>query len=213
MHTVLPAATDQRVILANVSWETFMALVRETESPRGRFAYDQGLLEILSPSGTHERLKKFICRMIEILSLELGIDIASYGATTLLRTSKRRGLEPDECYYVQNEPRVRGKGDLDLKVDPPPDLVVEVDLSRDSLDKFQIYASLGVPEIWRLKDAQLRVYRLLADGRYAERQWSAAFPMLSLSVVRGFLARWDTMSETALLREFRSWVTRTLGKA
>ncbi len=203
--TLLSATSEQRVVLSRVSWSTFLTLVRETESGRGRFAYDQGVLEIMSPSGMHERLSALIHDLIRIFSLRMGIEIASYGSTTLLRKSKQRGLEPDECYYVQNEPRIRGKGDIDLKTDPPPDLVVEVDLSSDSLDKLEIYSALGVPEIWRLKDGELRMHRLRSNGKYAERARSSVFPDLPLSVVRDFISHWDTAGETTLLREFEAW--------
>ncbi len=212
MPTVLPATPEQRVILRNVSWETFLSLVRETDWPRGRFAYDQGTLEIMSPSGTHENLKKFVGRLIETLTLRLGIDIRSYGSTTLLRKKKRSGLEPDECYYIQNEPAVRGKGDIDLRVDPPPDLFVEVDLSSYSLDKFPIYSKLGVPEIWRLKDMDLKVYRLGSNGKYVKTEESSLLPMLPLDVLREFLARWETKSETAVIREFEEWVMKSARK-
>ena len=212
MSTVLPTSADQRVMVANVSWDTFLALVRDAGSPRGRFAYDQGTLEIMSPSGTHEQLKRFIGRIIETLTLRLGIEIRSFGSTTLLREVEQRGLEPDECYYIQSAAEIPGKRDLDMKVDPPPDLVVEVDLSHHSLDKFRIYASLGVPEIWRLKGTELKVYRLGRQGRYAEREASRVLPMLPLEVLRDFVFRSETANETALVREFEAWVKRSVRK-
>jgi Uma2 family endonuclease len=205
MPVVLPAA-EQRVVLSDVAWNTFLDLAKSDGPCRGRLTYDQGVLEIMSPSGTHEKLKGLIGRLIETLASVLDIEIGNYGSTTLLREAARRGLEPDECYYVQNEFRVRGKGDLDLGVDPPPDLVVEVDLSRSSLDKFAIYQSLGVQEIWRFDGAQLKVHVRGTGGEYSLSERSAAFPLLPLEGLREFLGRWSTMGETRLVREFAEWV-------
>jgi Uma2 family endonuclease len=154
----------------------------------------------------HERLKSLIGRLIETLASILDIEIASYGSTTLLLKVARRGLEPDECYYVQNEPHVRGKGDVDLETDPPPDLVIEVELSRSALDKFVIYQSLGVPEIWRFDGTELKVHLRAKDGDYRLVDSSAAFPLLPLDGLQEFLSRWKTSGETRLVREFAEWV-------
>jgi Uma2 family endonuclease len=205
MPVASPAA-EQRVVLSDVAWKTFLDLARNEGPCRGRLTYDQGVMEIMSPSGTHERLKGLIGRLIETLASVLDTEIATYGSTTLLHETARRGLEPDECYYVQNEPRVRGKGDLDLTVDPPPDLVVEVDLSRRSLDKFAIYQSLGVQEIWRFDGAELKVHVRTEEGEYSPAERSAAFPLLPLDGLREFLGRWSTVGETRLVREFAEWV-------
>ena len=205
MSVALPAA-EQRVVLSEVAWETFLDLVNNPGPCRGRLAYDQGVLEITSPSGTHERLKKLIGRFIETLASILDIEIASYGSTTLLHEAARRGLEPDECYYVENERLVRGKGDIDLAVDPPPDLIVEVDLSRSSLERFAIYQSLGVPEIWRFGGTELTVHLRGTEGEYSPSERSAAFPLLPLAGLREFLNRWRDSGENRLVREFADWV-------
>jgi Uma2 family endonuclease len=205
MSVALPAA-DQRVVLSEVSWETFLGLVNNPGPCHGRLAYDQGVLEIMSPSGTQERLKKLIGRFIETVASILNVEIARYGSTTLIHEDARRGLEPDESYYVQNESFVRGKGDVDLAVDPPPDLIVGVDVSRSSLGKFAIYQSLGVAEIWRFDGAVLTVYVRGADGEYSPTERSAAFPVLPLDGLRDFLGRWRDSGETRLVREFAEWV-------
>lgn len=197
---------EQRVLLSDVSWDVFLELVNNPGALRGRLAYDQGVLEIMSPSGAHEKIKGLIGRFIETMSLILGLDISSYGSTTLLRVGERRGLEPDECYYVQSEPAVRGKGDIDLAVDPPPDIVVEVDLSRSSLDKFRVYQSLGVPEIWRFDGLALTIHVLGPDGSYRPAERSAAFPLLPVEGFREFLGRWASTPENWLVRSFAAWV-------
>jgi Uma2 family endonuclease len=188
-----------------VSWETFLALLEEMGPDRGRLAYAGGLLEVTSPSGTHERLKGLIGRFIETLSLLLDFEISSFGSTTLLQELAQRGIEPDECYYIQSEASVRGKGDIDMKHDPPPDLAVEVELGRSSIDKLEIYRSLGVPEVWRYSKARLTVHLLGPDGSYSQSARSAAFPFLPMEGVEAFLLRWDTAGETQLVREFGTW--------
>jgi Uma2 family endonuclease len=149
--------------------------------------------------------------MVETMTEELGIPIRSGGSTTLRNQLKDRGLEPDECYYVANERAVRGRKRIDLSVDPPPDLAIEVDISSSSLDQLAIYASLGVPEVWLYDGAVLEVHQLLSDGNYAKQTRSPAFPFLPLDEVERFLARRNETDETTWIRSFRAWV-KTLGQ-
>ena len=155
---------ENRVLLSGVSWSTYEALLEETQSRGTRFTYDRGYLEIRSPSREHEHVKRILARMIDAMTEELDIPISSGGSTTLKLELKQRGAEPDECYYVENEPQMRGHENYDPAVDPPPDLVIEVNISRNSLDKFAIYADFGVPEIWTYEDEALCVYQLQPDG-------------------------------------------------
>ncbi len=137
---------EQRTVLRNISWQTFEALLKETGEDRGsRFAYDCGTLEIMTPLYEHENPKIQFDRFILVLAEELEIEIKSAGSTTLKRRIANRGIEPDNCYYIQNEPAVRGRQELDLETDPPPDLAIEIDISSSSVDKFGIYSALGVP--------------------------------------------------------------------
>jgi Uma2 family endonuclease len=145
--TIAPA--EQRVVLHNISWETFNAILQELGENRAeRLAYNEGYLEIMTPLGEHENSNRFIDDLMRILADELNLNLKKFGSLTLKRDDMRRGVEPDSCYYIQNEPVVRGKKDIDLKYDPPPDLVIEIDITSSSLDKHPIYAALGVPEIW-----------------------------------------------------------------
>jgi len=203
--SVVTHQAENRVVLRNVSWATFEALLAETDRRGTRFAYDQGVLEIMSPSREHERIKSLIGRMIEAMTEELDIPISSAGSTTLKNQLKERGIEPDECYYVANEERVRGRDDLDLEVDPPPDLAVEVDISPSSINKLGIYAALGVPEVWRCDGAEIRVYQLQADGEYARQSRSPSFPFLPLEQIVRFLAERNASDETTWIRRFRAW--------
>jgi Uma2 family endonuclease len=164
------------------------------------------VLEIMSPSREHERCKTYLGRMIESMTEEWAIPISSGGSTTLKSQMLAKGVEPDECYYIANEPRVRGRDELDLGVDPPPDLAIEVDLTSSSLDQLAIYASVGVPEVWLYDGARLRVYQLQATGQYAQPARSPAFPFLPLEQVEHFLSQRDAADETSWARSFRSWV-------
>lgn len=201
--------SETRVVLSNVSWATFEALLEETESRLARFTYDQGQLEITSPSPRHERIHRLLGRVIEAITEEMEIPVRSGGAMSLKDRMKEKGLEPDECYYLASEPQVRGRDDLDLDVDPPPDLAIEVQIARSRLDKLAIYAALGVSEVWLFQAAALRVYQLSPDGTYTLQPRSRALPFLSLEKIEEFLARRNETDETTWIRSFRNWV-RTL---
>ena len=201
---ILPA--ENRVLLSGISWATFESLLADTQNHGTRFTYDRGYLEMMSPSREHERLKQLIGRMIEVATEELAIPISSAGSTTLKAEWKERGLEADESYYIANEPRVRGRDEIDLRVDPPPDLAVEVQITAGSIDKLAVYAALGVPEVWWYDVNKLRIYRLQPNGEYVEQVRSPTFPFLPIEEMERFLARRGETDETTWIRSFREWV-------
>ncbi|MGA2030692.1 MAG: Uma2 family endonuclease [Thermoguttaceae bacterium] len=207
MSVATPQA-ESRVLLSNVAWSTFEALLAENECRGTRFAFDRGFLEIMSPSVEHERIKTLLGRMIEFMVVELNIPISSGGSTTLKDEMKQRGLEPDECYFVANEPRMRGRDDYDAAVDPPPDLAIEVGISRSALNKLAIYADFAVPEVWIHDGTALRVYHLQPEGGYVQQDHSRSFPFLPLDEVHRFLGRRNATDETTWIRSFRDWVRR-----
>ncbi|HEY9741939.1 MAG TPA: Uma2 family endonuclease [Coleofasciculaceae cyanobacterium] len=197
---------EQRTVLRNISWETFEALLRETGEDRGsRFAYDCGTLEIMTPLYEHENPKIQFDRFIVALAEELEIEIKSAGSTTLKRSIKNRGIEPDNCYYIQNEIAVRGRQELDLETDPPPDLAIEIDITSSSVNKFGIYSALGVPELWRYNGRVLKFYQL-TEGQYVGCDLSIAFPLVSVSEMSRFIEQSKITGEIALLKSFRAWV-------
>ncbi|MFH1266756.1 MAG: Uma2 family endonuclease [Planctomycetota bacterium] len=214
---VVPTEQEARVLLPGVSWSTYEAILADVDAPGTRLTYDRGDLEIMSPSDEHERFKRLIGRMIEALTEELEIPIRSSGSTTFKSEPKRRGFEPDESYYLANEPRIRGRDEIDLSVDPPPDLVVEVEITRGVIDRMPIYAALGVPEVWRYDGATLRVEQLQADGTYAPTERSAALPMVTLADMQRFLDERNSTDETSWIRSFRAvvraWRERPSGSA
>jgi len=201
---------EQRTVLHNISWETFEALLRDTGEDRGsRFAYDCGTLEIMTPLFEHENPKIQFDRLIFALAVELKIKIRSAGSTTLKRQPIAKGIEPDSCYYIQNEQAIRGKQQLDLRTDPAPDLAIEIDITSSSVNKFNIYAALSVAELWRYDGEILKFYQLM-ESQYIEINFSKAFPLISVSDMNRFIQQSKTMDEVDLVESFRAWVQSKL---
>ncbi len=180
--------------------------LEDLEGCHKRLTYDEGTLEITTLSARHEWSKRLIGRMIEAMTEELNIPIRSGGSTTLKQQLKEKGLEPDECYWIATEPLVRGRADLDLAVDPSPDLAVEVEVSRSVLDRLGIYAALRVSEIWWSDGDKIMISRLQDDGTYASMDYSRSFPWLPMAELGRFLEASETMDETQWIRSFRAWV-------
>ncbi|MDF0555450.1 Uma2 family endonuclease [Kamptonema sp. UHCC 0994] len=197
---------EQRTVLENISWETFEAILKEIGDNRGsRLAYDEGILEIMTPLFEHEIYKSNLGNLIIVLAEELNIEIKSAGSTTLKIKVVKKGIEPDNCYYIENESAVRGKLELDLETAPPPDLAIEIDITSSSVDKFGIYASLGVPELWRYNGRILEFYQLV-ESEYIECEFSIAFTFLSATDMTRFVEQSKTIGEIALIKLFRDWL-------
>lgn len=203
--TLIPSQSS-RILLKNISWKTYESLLNELAQQRGiRLTYDRGNLEIMTPSAPHEKYKKILGRFVESVSDELNVEICSLGSLTCRREDLARGLEPDQCYYIENEDVVWDKEQIDLNQDPPPDLVVEIDVTSSSIDRLSLYASLGVPEVWRYDGNRLIIYQLESQ-EYTERDVSPTFPFLSQVEMLRFLELRRTTKENALIRLFREWV-------
>ena len=208
MKTATPEIAEQRVILSNVSWQTFEQLLKELGDKRAtRLAYDQGVLEIMTPLGLHENSNRFIDDLIRAIADELNLNLKKFGSLTLKRAKQLKGAEPDSCYYIQNEPLVRSKQEIELDNDPPPDLVLEIDITSGSLDKRPIYAAVGVPELWRYDGKKLEVFVLqLSSQDYQQVNQSPTFPWMPLDIMPKFIRQSLVDGETATLRAFRAWV-------
>ena len=205
MTTTLSQSAN-RFLLKNISWQTYEALLKDMESQPGiRLTYDRGILEIMTPLDPHETYSTLIGRFVETLTEELNIEIRSLGSRTCKREDLARGLEPDECYYIQNESVVRHLEQIDLNQDPPPDLAIEIDITSSSINRLDLYAALGVPEVWRYDGSQLIIYQL-QDGEYLVCASSPTFPQLTSSEIIRFLELRKTTGETSLSRLFRQWV-------
>lgn len=191
----------------DVSWKEYEQLLTDLgESYHKRIFYDRGRLEVMTISSLHERQKNVINALISTLRDELDVDIESCGSTTYKEEIKAAGAEPDDSFYVQNADVVMGQEvDLDLAYDPPPDLVVEIDRSSSSLNKFPIYAGLGVTELWRVVDRRVRIWVLAGDD-YEESAHSHAFPFLTAEAISEFLEKGVTESTRKAARSFREWL-------
>jgi Uma2 family endonuclease len=200
-----PPAAEQRMRLSSIPWGAYVAFCDGLGDHYLRVTYDRGEMEIMSPSRKHEKGKKRLGQLVEALTQVLDIDIACGGSVTCRNEEMLRALEPDDCYWIAHEPQVRDCDELDLDIDPPPDLAMEIEISRSALDRMGIYAALKVPEIWRWDRETLHVQVLGARGTYRTVKRSKAFPFLPLKEFSAFLTR-TGLSETKLLREFRVWV-------
>jgi len=197
----------QHFVMEDASWGLYEKLLRDISDRPIRVTYDDGRMEVMSPLPEHERPRKLIGRMIEMLTFETGTPMASFGSTTFRRKEKAKGLEPDECYYFKNEARVRGRKRLDLKKDPPPELVVEIDIMSRSIPREPIYAALGVPEIWRFDGFRLQCLHL-NGGKYSARKMSLAFPFLEPALLQQFIEQIGEQDETSIIRAFSIWVRK-----
>jgi Uma2 family endonuclease len=201
----------QRFVLRDVGWDGYEAMLKIVGDRRSvRLTYDRGDLELMSPSSVHDCFKSRLARLIETLTLELNLPCEALGSTTWRRHPRDRGLEADECYYLANSPRVIGKKTIDLDVDPPPDLAIEIEISRSALDRMGIYAALGVPEVWRFDGETLRIEQLQADRTYAEVEASPSLPFFPPAEIVRWLALAENLGQTDWLRQFREWVRATL---
>jgi Uma2 family endonuclease len=159
----------------------------------------------MTPLFEHENPKIQFDRLVFALVEELDLEIKSAGSTTLKLPLAKRGIEPDNCYYIQNEFRVRGKEKLNLETDPPPDLAIEIDITSSSVNKFSIYSALGIAELWRYDGYNLKFYQLV-NGQYIECEFSLAFPIISVRDMSRFIQQSKSIGEIALLKSFRVWV-------
>ena len=198
-------AREQRVVLGHVSWETYESLLADHADARSpRFTYSEGMLEIMSPSSEHEELNEALATIADIVAEERQVEFKRLGSTTFRRRDLKKGTEPDSCFYIQNVERIRGKNEIDLTVDPPPDLVIEVEITSPAVPKLPVYARLGVPEIWLHDGRAPRILRL-AGGQYESNKRSGVLPCLTESVLSEFLEQSKTLSTLNWRRVVRTW--------
>lgn len=203
-------SAEQRVLLQNISWQTFKTMLAEMGDERGfRISYYSGRVEIMAPLMPHENSNRLIEVLIGVLCEELGLEIKRTGSLTLIQEDLQRGAEPDSSYYIQNESRVRASELINLASDPPPDLVLEVEYSRPKINKLQLYASMRIPEFWRYNGSVLRIYRL-ESGEYLECNISPTFAPIPVTEIPRFVAESKNVGEIAVTRKFRTWVRQLL---
>lgn len=199
--------TDGALTQHGFTWAEYEELLHVLGDSSGlRVSYNDGTLQIMSPSQKHEKRARLIEQLVGTLSLRLRIRILSYGSSTIKKRREQKGVEPDACFYVQNATVVGTKDEIDFNVDPPPDVAVEIDLHHESLSKFPIYAALGVPEIWRYDGASLTIYHL-RDEQYVVSEASLALPLLTSAVLTEFLARSPKQDQYDILLAFEEWLS------
>lgn len=206
----LTVPPGQKLLIRNLGWTEFESLLEELGEHRSsRIAYSNGTLEIRMPTPEHEVDKELLGDVVKILLDELEIDCECFGSTTFKAENMDSGIEPDQCFYIiENHARMRGKRRIDLSLDPPPDLAIEVDVtSKTQLDA---YANLGVPELWRYEKNQLRIDRL-QEGGYRQVTTSPTFPRLPIpDLVADVLAQSREMGRSPALRAFRQRLKQLL---
>jgi Uma2 family endonuclease len=206
LETIEHLSTGATLILTDVSWEEYQQLLTDLgDSYAVRVSYDKGRLEIVSPSLKHEKYKEMISALARIFADETGMTLESCGSATFQEEQLGKGAEPDTCFYVENAARIIGKDQIDLSADPPPDIVVEIDVSHQSKRKLAFYAALGVPEVWRYDGLRVQIYHLTGQ-QYLEAPASTAFRMLTSDVLTLFLEQSKTAGQSATLSSFREWM-------
>jgi Uma2 family endonuclease len=203
---------ESRVLLRGIRWPTYERILADVDGGSARLTYDRGELEIVSPSERHERLRTLIDRLLGIVAIETGVPIRSGGSTTFRDRQLQRGIEPDACYWVQSEVHVRARPETGPD-DPPPDLAIEVEVSRSSLDRLRIYAALGVGEVWRCDGREIAVHVLDEHGDYATSAASRCFPWLPMASLAGQVRRIDEVDEVTWMRAVRDWVRTVAPRA
>jgi Uma2 family endonuclease len=195
----------QQLLLEDVSWQQFENILAELGEHRAaRISYSHGFLEIMVPLPEHEKAKEIIGDLVKILLEARQIAFESLGSTTLKNDRMAQGVEPDACFYIQNQTAVIGKNCLDLSIDPPPDLAIEIDLtSRTQLDNYQI---LGVPELWRYGKQGLQIH-VLENGKYVESNFSPTFPDIPIiELVNQYVQQSQVSGRTQAIQAFRNWL-------
>lgn len=204
MTATLLAPPDEIIRLTGISWTTYETLLEELSDRRLRLTYNRGNLEIMAPSPEHELNKEVLGRFIETIAEEFEVSIYPLGSTTF-KKMKLSGAEPDKCFYLRNIAAVQGKKRLSMEEDPAPDLVLEIDITSSSENRLQVYADLGVAEVWIYNGESLVIQQLQSDS-YIAAQTSQFFAGLSVIDIASWLQRSTTMDYLALVKAFRDWV-------
>lgn len=206
MTTVLnppQLGAEERILLRNVTWETYEQLLKNYANfSAPRFTYDQGDLEIMSPSIPHETASRILSLLVNIICEEREIDVRDLGSTTHKRADLLKGVEPDGCFYIRNVDAITGVNELDLSIQPPPDLVIEVDISHPSVAPLPIYAALGVPEIWEFADGQVKFFGL-QENTYTVLTKSRELPGIASEIITQFLVASVSIKRPHWLRQVR----------
>ena len=201
----------QQLLMTDISWQMYEQMLEEFGEKRGaRINSSQGVLEIMVPLPEHEDDKTIITNLVEILLEELEIEFRNLASTTFKSESMKQGLEADSCFYIENEAYVRGKKRIDLTIDPPPDLAIEIDIT--SRTRFNNYEALGVKELWRFNGTKLEI-NVLQEGEYIQGNESFHFPGLPVGeVIPQYLEQSKIEGRNKTMKAFRAWVREKIAE-
>lgn len=199
--TVLPAET--RTVMEEIRWETYVDLAEQRRGSVPRMTYDNGVLELMNPRRQHENIGCLLGRILETYTEEKGIEIQSVASTTFKRKDLSKGFEADESYYIAHAELIRPKEEVDLAVDPPPDLVIDVEITRSAIEKLELFHAMGIPEVWRHDGESLFMYRR-GESQYESINESAGAPGLTHSMISAVIGQRFECGENRLIRQFRA---------
>lgn len=200
------SAGEERFLIPDVSWDFYLRFCDEIGERPLRLSFNNGMLEIMITKSPHEFYRKMLAKLIEMIILEFNIPVRSGGSMTFQRFDLEKGFEPDDCWWITHEQEVRNKSEFDFQKDPPPDLAIEIEISRSLVNRIGIFAAIGVQELWRHNGRKLRFCVLEEDGTYQDRETSLAFPFLTPTDLEPFLRLDEPTDETSRVRAFRDWL-------
>jgi Uma2 family endonuclease len=202
-------ATAEKHIYYGVKWDLYLQLLEDLGDDRSvRLTFNRGVLEIMSPKRLHEQITRLVDMIVTLLGFELGLNVDNCGAMTMRVESAQRGGEPDSCFYIAHEAAVRGVDEINLQVHPPPDIVLEVDITSPSLDKFGLYLAARVPEVWRYDGARMS-FHALAGERYETASHSLCFPHLTATMLERYLTIGREQGSTVMLQTVKGEIPQT----
>jgi Uma2 family endonuclease len=204
------ALGESRVVIRDVGWQGYQTLLSLVGEQPLRITYDRGDVELMSPLLKHERNRALLALLVQILIEELRIPTMSAGATTLNREELDRGIEADASFYFWDLSRISDPDNLNLEVDPPPDLAIEIEITRSVLNRLGIHGALRVPEIWRFDGSTVRILLLREDGSYEQSSFSKALPWITIEEIQRFAVKEANLDHGQWARTFRRWVRKTV---
>ncbi|EDN68911.1 Protein of unknown function DUF820 [Beggiatoa sp. PS] len=195
----------QTLLLTDISWSMFENLLEELgESRSARLSYNDGMVEIMAPLAVHEDGKEMIGDLVKVILEELSIEFRALGSTTFKNQNMAKAVEPDECFYIKHEAIIRGKARIDLTIDPPPDLAIEIDITSHT--RFDNYEKLGIPELWQYDGQTLQIH-LWQNGQYIVSKNSAIFPNIPvIDEIPHYMNESKIIGRNATMKKFRAWI-------
>jgi Uma2 family endonuclease len=195
----------QHIVLEHVSWETYESLLADyVDQSVPHFTYDRGKLEIVSPSTPHEKDNRTLAMAVEVVAETWSVNLVNVGSMTFRRQDLLKGFEPDTSFYIQHEEQIRNRPQIQLPVDPPPDLLIEIEVTSPAIAKLPIYAEVGIPEVWRISGDRVTILTL-RSGQYHEDSVSLALPPIDSDVASRFLEQSRDLPRIEWIRAVRAW--------